>query len=124
MLNVCFFLLHPINITNTIRFFIRRRKVIHIFLKYDTVLKRPDIMEQLAAEREHFLKSLNALMKELKGFLTDSHKSPEDLEISAVCWETKGLKLFQNEVKQWELWTHLCPIIICVYVCGYMYIFF
>lgn len=73
-------------------------KVIQIFLKYATVVKRQDIMEQLTAEREHFLESLHVLLKELKPFLSENHNCPDDIEISAVCWETKRLKLFHNEV--------------------------
>lgn len=55
-------------------------------------------MEQLTAEREHFLESLDALVKELKSFLSENHKCPDDIEISPICWETKGLKNFQDEV--------------------------
>lgn len=64
------------------------------------MLKRPDIMEQLTAEREHFLESLHGLMKEFKTFLNENHTAPDDLEISPICWETKGLKQFQNEVRK------------------------
>lgn len=55
-------------------------------------------MEQLSAEREHFLESLHSLMKEFKSYLNENHTAPDDLEISPICWETKGLKQFQNEV--------------------------
>lgn len=62
------------------------------------VFKSSDIIELLSAEREHFLKSLQILLKEMKEFLTETHEYPEASEISPICWETKGLKNFQNEV--------------------------
>lgn len=67
-------------------------------MKYATVLRRQDIMEQLTAEREHFLESLHVLLRELKPFLSENHKCPDDIDISPVCWETKRLKSFHNEV--------------------------
>lgn len=73
-------------------------EIIQIFLKYETILKSDDIMELLSAERQHFLQSLHKLMKELKELLAEPKKCPDDSEISALCWETKELKLFQNEV--------------------------
>lgn len=55
-------------------------------------------MEQLTAEREHFLESLHVLLNELKPFLSENHKCPDDIDISPVCWESKRLKTFHNEV--------------------------
>lgn len=77
-------------------------QIIQVFLKYDTILKSPDIIELLTAEREHFLQSLLVLMKELKEFLSEPHQYPDDSDISPICWETKGLKMFQNEVRDFR----------------------
>lgn len=74
------------------------REIIHIFLKYETILKSVDILELLSAERQHFLQSLHSLIKELKELLSEPRTCPDETEISSVCWETKELKLFQNEV--------------------------
>lgn len=73
-------------------------EIIQNFLKYETILKSVDIMELLSAERQHFLQSLHKLMIELKETLTQPKTYPDDSEISSICWETKELKLFQNEV--------------------------
>lgn len=73
-------------------------EIIRIFRKYETILKSADIMELLSAERQHFLQSLHKLMKELKELLAEPKQCSEDSEISSLCWETKELKLFQNEV--------------------------
>lgn len=73
-------------------------EIIQNFLKYETILKSVDIMELLSAERKHFLQSLHRLMKELKESLSQPKQYPEDSEISSICWETKELKQFQNEV--------------------------
>lgn len=75
------------------------KEIIQIFLKYETILKNVDIMEMLFAERQHFLQSLHNLIKELKELLAEPKKYPKDAEISEICWETKELQLFQNEVK-------------------------
>lgn len=73
-------------------------EIIQIFLKYETILKSADIMELLSAERQHFLQSLHKFVKELKELLAEPKAYPDDTEISSICWETKELKLFQNEV--------------------------
>lgn len=73
-------------------------EIIQIFLKYETILKSVDIMELLSAERQHFLESLLKLVKEMKELLAEPKTYPPDSEISSICWETKELKLFQNEV--------------------------
>lgn len=75
-------------------------EIVQIFLKYDAVVKSPEIIELLAAEREHFLHSLLRLMKQLKDQLMEPRRYPEDLDISNACWETKTLKMFQIEVSQ------------------------
>lgn len=69
-----------------------------MFLRYDTIFKSADIIELLSAEREHFLETLHVLLKEMKEYLTETHEYPKDSEISALCWEAKGLKMFHNEV--------------------------
>lgn len=74
-------------------------EIIQIFLKYETIVKSADIVELLSAERQHFLQSLHKLMKELKESLAQPKKCPDNLDISQLCWETKELKLFQNEVR-------------------------
>lgn len=76
------------------------REIVQIFLKYDTVLRSPDIIDLLAAEREHFLHSLLRLMKELKDQLAEPRQYPPDADISEMCWETKTLKIFQTEVSR------------------------
>lgn len=75
------------------------REIVQIFLKYDAILKSPDILEMLAAEREHFLHLLLRLMKELKDQLAEPRQYPTDLDISEMCWETNTLKMFQIEVR-------------------------
>lgn len=75
------------------------KEIIGIFSKYETILKSADIMELLTAERQQFLQSLHGLIKELKELLSEPRTCPNDSEISPICWETKELKLFQNEVK-------------------------
>lgn len=84
------------------------REIVQIFLKYDTVLKSPDIIDLLAAEREHFLHSLLRLMKELKDQLSEPRQYPKDLDISEVCRETKTLKMFQIEVSHASCMHRLC----------------
>lgn len=84
------------------------REIVQIFLKYDTVLKSPDIIDLLAAEREHFLHSLLRLMKELKDQLSEPRQYPKDLDISEVCCETKALKMFQIEVSHVSRLHRLC----------------
>lgn len=74
------------------------REIVQIFLKYDAIVKSPDIIDLLSAEREHFLHALLRLMKELKDQLMEPRRYPKDLEISDTCWETKTLKLFQIQV--------------------------
>lgn len=76
------------------------REIIQIFLKYDTVLQSPDIIDLLAAEREHFLHSLLRLMKELKDQSAEPRQYPPDADISETCWETKTLKIFQIDVSR------------------------
>lgn len=56
-------------------------------------------MEMLSAERQHFLQSLNGLLKELKDSLSEPKKIQADAEISEICFETRELKLFQDEVR-------------------------
>lgn len=73
-------------------------EIIQIFLKYETILKSADIMELLSAERQHFLQTLHKFVKELKDLLAEPKAYPEGSEISSICWETKELKLFQNQV--------------------------
>lgn len=72
--------------------------IIEIFLKYETIVQSADIMELLSAERQHFLQTLHKFVNELKESLTEPKMYPEDSEISAICWETIELKLFQNQV--------------------------
>lgn len=73
-------------------------EIIQIFLKYETILKSADIMELLSAERQHFLQSLHKFVVMLKESLTEPKVYPDDSEISEVCYETKELKMFQNQV--------------------------
>lgn len=73
-------------------------EIIHIFLQYETILNSVDILKLLSAERQHFLQSLHGLIKELKELLSEPRTCPDETEISPICWETKELKLFQNEV--------------------------
>lgn len=73
-------------------------EIIQIFLKYETILRSADIMELLSAERQHFLQTLHKYVNELKESLAQPKACPVDSEISSICWETKELKLFQNEV--------------------------
>lgn len=56
-------------------------------------------MEMLSAERQHFLQSLNGLLKQLKDSLSEPRKIQADAEISEICFETRELKLFQDEVR-------------------------
>lgn len=74
------------------------KEVTQIFLKYETILKSADIMELLAAERQHFLQSLDGYVKQLKETLAEPKVCPADSEISSICFETKELKTFQNQV--------------------------
>lgn len=74
------------------------REMMYIFIQYDAVVKIPDIVDLLAAEREHFLHSLLRLMKELKDQLAEPRQYPSDLDISEMCWEAKTLKMYQLEV--------------------------
>lgn len=73
-------------------------EIIEIFLKYETIVQSADIMELLSAERQHFLQTLHKFVDELKESLTEPKTYPDDTEISSICWETKELKLFQNQV--------------------------
>lgn len=73
-------------------------EIIHIFLQYETILKSADIMELLSAERQHFLQTLHKFVNELKELLAEPKAYPEGSDISSICWETKELKLFQNQV--------------------------
>lgn len=77
-------------------------EIIQIFLKYETILRSADIMELLSAERQHFLQTLHKYVAKLKESLTEPEAYPDDSEISSMCWETKELKLFQNEVRKCE----------------------
>lgn len=79
-------------------------EIIQIFLRYETILKSADIMELLTAERQQFLQSLHGLIKNLKEILSEPKTCPDDAEISPICWETKELKLFQNEVNQMKFY--------------------
>lgn len=83
------------------------RQIVQIFLKYEAVLKSPDIIDLLSAEREHFLHSLLVLMKELKDQQSEPRRYPKDLDISETCWETKTLKIFQIEV------SHASSAVVC-----------
>lgn len=74
------------------------KEIIQIFLQFETILKSADIMELLAAERQHFLQSLHGHVKQLKENLAEPKVCPDDSEISAVCWETRELKSFQMQV--------------------------
>lgn len=73
-------------------------EIIEIFLKYETIVQSADIMELLSAERQHFLQTLHKFVDELKESLIEPKTYPDDTEISSICWETKELKLFQNQV--------------------------
>lgn len=55
-------------------------------------------MEMLSAERQHFLQSLHGLIKDLKESLSEPKNYADDAEISEICFETRELKLFQDEV--------------------------
>lgn len=74
------------------------KEIIQIFIKYETILKSVDIMEMLSAERQHFLQSLHGLIKDLKGSLSEPKNYADDAEISEICFETRELKRFQDEV--------------------------
>lgn len=69
-----------------------------IFLQYDSLVKIPDIIELLAAERAHFLQLLMRLNKELKDQMAEPREYPADLDISEMCWEAKTLKTYQMQV--------------------------
>lgn len=73
-------------------------EIIQIFLKYETILKSDDIMELLSAERQHFLQSLHKFFNTLKESITEPKVYPGNTDISHICWETKDIKMFQNQV--------------------------
>lgn len=84
------------------------REIVEIFLKYDSVLKSPDIIDLLSVEREHFLHTLLRLLKELKDQLAEPKQYPKNMDISEVCWETKTLKMFQIEVSHTSSFMFRC----------------
>lgn len=57
------------------------------------------MLDILSAERKQFSHSLHVLIKELKESLSEAKQFPDDMEISQICWETKELRKFQNEVR-------------------------
>lgn len=89
------------------------KEIIQIFIKYETILKGVDVMEMLSAERQQFLQSLHGLINELKESLNEPKIYAADSEISEICFETRELKLFQDEVS-------FVPIIFIKTLCLYI----
>lgn len=80
------------------------KEIIQIFIKYETILKGVDVMEMLSAERQQFLQSLHGFINELKASLSEPKKYALDSEISELCFETRELKMFQDEVSGTSLY--------------------
>lgn len=73
-------------------------QIIHIFLKYEHILRRPSVMKLLTAEREHFVQSMRTLIEEIKVDLTQNGLHQDNFNLSPICFECRWLKVFQHQV--------------------------
>ena len=74
------------------------RQIVHIFLTFDVISKRPTVLELLTAEREHFLQSLNSLLKDLKNSLIQRNDTYDVGDVSPLVAESRWLKIVEYQV--------------------------
>ncbi|XP_059611101.1 cytoplasmic dynein 2 heavy chain 1 [Phlebotomus argentipes] len=84
------------------------RQVVHIFSKFDIISTRPMVLELLTAEREHFLQSLQFLIKDLQVALAQSGDSVhENSHISPICWECRWLRVVEHQIDEISKISHV-----------------
>ncbi|GAB0096653.1 Cytoplasmic dynein 2 heavy chain 1 [Sergentomyia squamirostris] len=77
------------------------RQVVYIFSKFDIISTRPMVLELLTAEREHFLQSLQLLIKDLQQALSESGDPVNDnSHISQICKECRWLRIVENQIDE------------------------
>uniref|UniRef100_A0A1B0CJW6 Cytoplasmic dynein 2 heavy chain 1 n=1 Tax=Lutzomyia longipalpis TaxID=7200 RepID=A0A1B0CJW6_LUTLO len=84
------------------------RQVVHIFSKFNIISTRPMVLELLTAEREHFLQSLQVLIKDLKVALSQSGDTmTENNHISPICWECRWLRVVEYQIDEINKISHV-----------------
>lgn len=84
------------------------RQVVYIFSKFDIISTRPMVLELLTAEREHFLQSLQLLIKDLRVALSQSGDSVnENSHISPICWECRWLRVVEHQIDEISRISHV-----------------
>uniref|UniRef100_A0A1B0DN78 Dynein heavy chain, cytoplasmic n=1 Tax=Phlebotomus papatasi TaxID=29031 RepID=A0A1B0DN78_PHLPP len=84
------------------------RQVVYIFSKFDIISTRPMVLELLTAEREHFLQSLQLLIKDLRVALSQSGDSVnENSHISPICWECRWLRVVEHQIDEINKISHV-----------------
>ncbi|XP_055390537.1 cytoplasmic dynein 2 heavy chain 1 [Condylostylus longicornis] len=83
------------------------KQMMYIFQKYDTLIRRPTVMELLIPEREQFLQSLTAFIHDLRKTMNDINVEPNSSPLSTLCNECRWLKIIQYQVSEIDIVSHL-----------------
>lgn len=74
------------------------RQVIHIFSKYENILKRQKIKDTLKVECDQLYQSVLSFLKSLNNAMTETKTDYDDCEISPIVSDIKWLKMVEYQV--------------------------
>lgn len=82
------------------------RQIIHLFSKYENILKRQKIREMLKIECDHLHESIISFMKSLSESLNENNATKEkqtddEYEVSLVVSQIELLKIIEYQVNRW-----------------------
>jgi dynein heavy chain 2 len=76
------------------------RQVIHIFSKYENILKRQKIKDNLKVECDQLYQSVVSFLKSLNAAMADTKSEGDDNEITPIVSDIKWFKMIEYQLIQ------------------------